>query len=247
MRLELASGVRRSWNLEITDCDFKLLFESLQAPEWAGPPSELGDGLYGDVIFPRLLEFMMSRPEMMQERQRALAGARGEVLEIGFGTGLNLAYYPAAVDRLAVLDPAEVLKETVDRRIAAAHMPVQKFRLDAQELPFDAGRFDCVVSTWTLCTIPKVETALREVRRVMKPGGAFLFLEHGRSDDEHVARRQDRWNWLQRVLACGCNINRPIDRLIGDAGFQLRTLERFRMPKMLRIAGEHYIGQAVPV
>jgi SAM-dependent methyltransferase len=125
-------------------------------------------------------------------------------------------------------------------------MPIEKFRLDAQELPFDAGRFDCVVSTWTLCTIPEVEAALREVRRVVKPDGSFLFLEHGRSDDERVARRQDRWNWLQRIVGGGCNINRPIDRLIGDAGFQLRTLERFRMPKSPRISGEHYMGQAVP-
>jgi ubiquinone/menaquinone biosynthesis C-methylase UbiE len=201
--------------------------------------------LYADVIFPHLLEFVMSRPHMMKERVRALAEARGEVLEIGFGTGLNLSCYPASVERLTVLDPADVLKKKVAQRIAAAAMPIEKMHLDAKELPFDAGRFDCVVSTWTLCTIPEVESALREVRRVLKSGGTFLFLEHGRSGDERVAMHQDRWNWVQRIVGVGCNLNRPIDRLVQDADFELRTLERFRMPKAPRIAAEHYLGQAM--
>jgi ubiquinone/menaquinone biosynthesis C-methylase UbiE len=201
--------------------------------------------LYADGIFPHILEFVMSRPHMMKERHRALADARGEVLEIGFGTGLNLSCYPTAVDRLTVLDPADILKKKVARRIAAAPMPVDKVQLDAKELPFDAGRFDCVVSTWTLCTIPEVEAALREVRRVMKSGGSFLFLEHGRSSDERVVQRQDRWNWLQRIVGVGCNLNRPIDRLVEDAGFELRKLERFQMPQVPRMAAEHYLGQAM--
>ncbi len=171
-------------------------------------------GLYVDVIFPHLLEFMMSRPHMMKERVRALAEAHGDVLEIGFGTGLNLSSYPTAVERLTILDPANVLEKKVTERIAAAPMPIEKVHLDAKELPFDAGRFDCVVSTWTLCTIPEVESALREVHRVLKSSGTFLFLEHGRSDDERVSRRQDRWNWLQQIVGVGCNLNRPIDRLV---------------------------------
>jgi len=201
--------------------------------------------LYADAIFPHLLEFVMSRPHMMKERVRALAEARGEVLEIGFGTGLNLSCYPTSVERLTVLDPADVLKKKVADRIAAARMPIEKMQLDAKALPFDAGRFDCVVSTWTLCTIAEVESALREVRRVLKSGGTFLFLEHGRSSDERVARRQDRWNWLQRIVGVGCNLNRPIDRLVQDAGFELRTLERFQMPKAPRVAAEHCLGQAM--
>jgi len=203
-------------------------------------------GLYADVIFPRVLEFLMSRPQMMKERVRALAGARGDVLEIGFGTGLNLSCYPAAVEQLTIVDPANILRKRVAKRIAAAPMPIEKVRLDAKELPFDAGRFDCVVSTWTLCTIPEVESALREIRRVLKSGGTFLFLEHGRSNDERVARRQDRWNWLNRIIGVGCNLNRPIDRLVQDAGMELRALERFEMPKTPRISAEHYLGKAVP-
>jgi ubiquinone/menaquinone biosynthesis C-methylase UbiE len=203
-------------------------------------------GLYDDLIFPHILDFVMSQPHMMAQRVRALAEVRGDVLEIGFGTGLNLSCYPAAIDRLTVLDPADVLKKRVAGRIAAAPFPIEQLRLDAKQLPFDAGRFDCVVSTWTLCTIPEVEAALGEVHRVLKPGGSFSFLEHGRSDDERVARRQDRWNWLQRLTGGGCNFNRPIDRLIRDAGFELPTLERFLMPKTPRVAGEHYLGRAVP-
>jgi len=202
-------------------------------------------GLYADLIFPHVLEFMMSRPHMMKERVRALAEARGDVLEIGFGSGLNLACYPAAVEQFTVLDPANILKKRVAKRIAAAPMPIEKVHIDAKELPFDAGRFDCVVSTWTLCTIPEVESALREVRRVLKSGGTFLFLEHGRSDDERVASRQDRWNWLNRIIGVGCNLNRPIDRLVTDAGLELRALERFQMPKSPRISAEHYLGTAV--
>jgi ubiquinone/menaquinone biosynthesis C-methylase UbiE len=203
-------------------------------------------GLYAKLIFPPLLEFILSRPRLMQERVRALADARGDVLEIGFGTGLNLSCYPATVTQLTILDPANVLKQKVAERIAAARMPIEKIHLDAKELPFDAGRFDCVVSTWTLCTIPEVDSALREVRRVLKPGGTFLFLEHGQSHDADVAKRQDRWNWLNRIIGVGCNLNRPIDRLVEHAGFELRSLERFQMPKAPRISAETYLGQAVP-
>jgi ubiquinone/menaquinone biosynthesis C-methylase UbiE len=203
-------------------------------------------GLYADVVFPRVLEFLMSRPHMMQGRFRVLAEARGDVLEIGFGTGLNLPCYPRAVDKLTILDPANILRKKVAQRIAAAPMPIEKVHLDAKQLPFDAGRFDCVVSTWTLCTIPEVDSALREIRRVLKPGGTFLFLEHGRSNDERLASRQDKWNWLQQIIGVGCNLNRPIDRLVSDAGLELRALERFQMPKTPRVAAEHYLGKAVP-
>lgn len=202
-------------------------------------------GLYADYLFPPLLDFLMSRPRMLRDRARALDGSFGEVLEIGFGTGLNLPYYPEAVERLVVLDPATMLKKRVARRISAARMPVEVAHLDAAELPFDAGRFDCVVTTWTLCTIEKVTDALSEIKRVLKPGGRYYFLEHGRSEDPDVARRQDRWNPLQRVIGVGCNLNRPIDRLVREAGLEIESLERYLMPKTPRIAAEHYRGYAV--
>ena len=182
----------------------------------------------------------------MEYRHRVLADARGEVLEIGFGTGLNLSSYPETVDKLTLIDPARLLPRRVQKRIAAARIPVERVFLDAEHLPFDAERFDTVVSTWTLCTIPDAAAALREIRRVLKPAGQLLFLEHGRSDDEQTARRQDRWNGVQRVIGCGCNLNRPIDRLIRDAGLEIRRLERFVMPGTPRIMAEHYLGSASP-
>ncbi len=201
-------------------------------------------GIYSDFIFPHLLELALGGRRPMEYRGRALADAQGDVLEIGFGTGLNLSYYPDAVKQLTVIDPARHLQRRVDRRIAAAHMPVERAFLDAERLPFEMERFDTVVSTWTLCTIPDVDAALSEVRRVLKPGGKLLFLEHGRSNDERISRRQDRWNGVQRVIGCGCNLNRAIDQLVTSSGLEINRLERFQMPGTLAVAAEHYLGAA---
>lgn len=201
-------------------------------------------GIYRRFVFPRLMEFVLSGRDAMDYRRQALEAARGEVLEIGFGTGLNLACYPGSVERLTLVDPEELLPKRVLKRIAQAPVPVETAQITAEHLPFDAERFDTVVSTWTLCTIPDVAQALTEIRRVLKPGGRLLFLEHGRSDDDRVARRQDRWNGLQRIIGCGCNLNRPIDRLIEASGLKTDRLERFLMPRTPRIAADHYLGSA---
>jgi len=201
--------------------------------------------LYRDVIFPRLLDLMMSQRRLMECRRAALAEASGDVLEIGFGTGLNLSCYPTGVSRLTVVDPARHLPAKVEKRIRQVDFPVERAYLDAARLPFDGGRFETVVSTWTLCTIPDVEQALREVVRVLAPGGKFIFLEHGRSADEQIARRQDRWNPVQKVVGCGCHLNRPIDRLIESAGLGIERLDRFTMPGTPAILAAHYTGIAL--
>lgn len=203
-------------------------------------------GLYRHFVFPRLLDFVMSRPHMMEQRQKVLAPAAGEVLEIGFGTGLNLSCYPSSVTKLTILDKTEFLPSRVQTRIAASTIPISKATLDAAELPFDAGRFDVVVSTWTLCSIDQIDRALVEIRRVLKPDGRLLFLEHGRSEDPKVARRQDRWNPVQRWIGDGCNMNRPIDQLIASSGLRVSRLERFEMPKSPRVLAAHYLGEATP-
>lgn len=203
-------------------------------------------GFYADRIFPYLMDWTLSRSRFHELRREALASACGSVLEIGFGTGLNLPYYPKTVTSLTVLDPADLLPAKVARRIAVASMPVEVMHLAAELLPFEANRFDCVVSTFTLCTIPDPVAALREVRRVMKPEAIFMFLEHGRSDDTRVATWQDRLNPIQRVIGCGCNLNRPIDRLIQQAGLAVAQLERERLPGVPRLVGEMYRGTARP-
>ena len=202
---------------------------------------------YGRVVFPRLMEWALSSDVCSAERRRALAGARGEVLEIGFGTGLNLAHYPAGasgVAALTIIDSADHLPDRVADRIAAAPFPVTRAQLDAERLPFPDARFDTVVSTWTLCSIPDPVAALREISRVLRPDGAFLFLEHGLSDRPEVARWQHRWNPIQRWVACGCNVDRPIDRLIADGGLVIRDLSRFVLPGEISVMGEMYRGSA---
>jgi len=201
-------------------------------------------GLYADYIFPYLMDWTLSRSRFHELRRQALASACGSVLEIGFGTGLNLPHYPGAVTKLTVLDPAVLLPARVARRIASASTPVEVTHLSAEALPFEDHRFDCVVSTFALCTIPNPAAALKEVRRVLKPGAAYLFLEHGRSDDARVAAWQDFLNPLQQRLACGCNLNRPIEALIREAGLQVDHLDRFRLEGVPRIVGEMYRGVA---
>lgn len=202
-------------------------------------------GWYRDRLFPHVLDWVMRQRPFDRERATTLADAAGDVLEIGFGTGLNLPYYPATVEQLTVVDPVELLPDRVQHRLAKAGRPVHIVRADAAAMPFDAARFDCVVSTFTLCSIPAVEAALAEIHRVLRPGGQLLFVEHGRSDDPRVARWQDRVNPVQRWLGGGCNLNRPIDRLITGAGLELARLERYLMPRTPRIMGEHYRGAAV--
>jgi len=184
-------------------------------------------GFYQRYVFPHILDFAMRG--MNPLRGDVLAPAAGDVLEIGFGTGLNLRHYPASVRRLCAVDPMNALKQRVAERIAAAPFPVERHQLRADgRLPFDAARFDCAAMTWTLCTIPDPVAALRELRRVLKPGAALLFIEHGRSDDARVARFQDRWNPIQNVIGGGCNVNRKIDALLLEAGFGFEKLERFK-------------------
>lgn len=203
-------------------------------------------GFYEKHVFPRFMDFTTGSKRIREEREKALAPAYGDVLEIGFGTGRNLPHYPEAVTSLEAVDPADMLPGRVARRIAEARVPVEVVHLGAERLPFQDGRFDCVVSTLTLCTIPDAAAALREVRRVLKPGGCFLFLEHGRSDEEGVARWQDRLNPLNRRVACGCNLNRPIDALVREAGLQIERLDRYALRGAPRVLAEIYRGVARP-
>lgn len=203
-------------------------------------------GLYGRYIFPRFMDAVMSKEPFQRQRREALKEARGTVLEIGFGTGLNVPHYPATVTWLTGIDLQNALPRRVEERSIQASFPIEVLRQSAERLPFDDERFDCVVSTWTLCTIRDVRAALREIRRVLKPTGALFFLEHGLSEDPRIVRWQKILDPFQRLFACGCHLNRPIDRLIREAGFTLERLDRFQMEEVPQPGGAMYRGVARP-
>jgi len=199
-------------------------------------------GLYGRHVFPRLMDLMLRRAEVGALRRRALARARGEVLEVGFGTALNLPHYPETVSRVVGLDPLDALGARVRQRIAQAPFPVEQVGLPADgRLPFEDGRFDTVVSTYTLCSIPDVTAA--ELRRVLSPGGELLYLEHGLSDDPRVARYQHRFNPIQQVIGCGCQLIRQPHTLVEQAGFGLVESDQW-VEAGPRILSEMYSGVA---
>ena len=202
-------------------------------------------GLYSTCIFPFFLDLMLDNETIRRERRETLAPLYGRVLEIGFGTGLNLPCYPRQVAELTVIDSERMLAGRVRKRIAAASMPVQQIKLDASgRLPFDDDSFDGVATTFTLCSIENVSAALAEIRRVLKTEGRYVFLEHGRSRDPQVAKHQDSFNPIQKIIACGCNLNRPIDRLIENAELEITKLERYLMPGLPRVISEAYRGIA---
>ncbi|HEY6085031.1 MAG TPA: class I SAM-dependent methyltransferase [Nitrospira sp.] len=203
-------------------------------------------GLYATYIFPRLMDWVMSGEEFHRLRTSLLKDVEGTVLEIGFGTGLNLAHYPHGILHLDVVDPAGFLPQRIAARIAAVPFAVQSHRNMAEALPFDDAQFDSVVSTWTLCSLADPQKALGEIRRVLKPNGRFLFLEHGRSRDQRIAAWQDRLNPIQNIIGCGCHLNRRIDKLITSSGLRIEALDRFQMETVPRLGGAMYRGWATP-
>ncbi len=198
---------------------------------------------YHHYVFPWLLDLAMSSPMLREPRDRALAPARGRILEIGFGTGRNLTHYPPTVRRIEAIDPDPDLDRLSLPRIAHAAIEVDFHHLNAEHLPFEDGRFDTVVSTFTLCSIPDVVHALGEVRRVLKPGGQFLFLEHGRSPDARVSRWQDRLNRRWMPLAGGCHLNRPVRPLIEGAGLEIGPVRNYYLKRAPKFVG--YLTQGV--
>ena len=201
-------------------------------------------GFYHHYIFPRVLDLAMSSRMLHQPRRRTLAHARGRILEIGFGTGRNLPHYPPTVKCIEAIDPDPDLDRLSLPRIAHAAIGVDFHHLNAEHLPFESERFDTVVSTFTLCSIPDVVQALGEVRRVLKPGGRFLFLEHGRSPDARVASWQDRLNGAWMPLAGGCHLNRPMRELIERAGLQIGPAQNYYLKRAPRFVGYLTEGMA---
>lgn len=182
-------------------------------------------GFYERRILPRLLDFAMSNRELRPYRERVVSAAAGEIVEIGVGSGPNLPLYdPARARSVAALDPSPPLLAMALRRREEALVPVELVEASAEALPFAAGKFDTAVVTWALCTIGDPQRALAELRRVLKPGGRLLFVEHGRAPDPGVARWQARLTPLWRRCSGGCHLDRPVEELVQGAGFRLETL-----------------------
>jgi ubiquinone/menaquinone biosynthesis C-methylase UbiE len=202
-------------------------------------------GFYAKHIFPHLVDHFLSSPQVMRARMEVLAHATGEVLEIGFGTGLNIECYPASILRITAIDPSQPMMKKADSRIRKSRISVDLHALSAEALPYPSERFDSVISTWTMCSIPQIEQALGEVRRVLRNDGRFVFLEHGLSPDKSVQQWQKTLRPLFRIAGGGCHPDRDIQGLIDGQGFAFERLKCFYLQDTPRIAGYLYSGVAV--
>ncbi|MEU4389928.1 methyltransferase domain-containing protein [Kribbella sp. NPDC023855] len=202
-------------------------------------------GFYSDRVVPRLVNLTCGAKVAEPLRRRVCQGLQGEVVEIGFGSGLNVHHYPETVTAVTAVEPSDVAWRLAEDRVMAAQLPVRRSGLDGQALPFDDDTFDSALSTWTLCTIPDAPAALRELRRVLKPGGSFHFVEHGLAPDEPVRRWQHRLEPMQRRLAGGCHLTKPIADLITDAGFTMTEVDIFYQKGAPKFLAAFTLGQAV--
>jgi ubiquinone/menaquinone biosynthesis C-methylase UbiE len=201
-------------------------------------------GFFSQVIVPRLCDFFMNKSLLARHRRPLLATAHGDVMEIGFGTGLNLPYYPKGVRKLTAVDPNPGMHRLAQKRIKQTRIEVDQHVLSGERLPFEDNRFDCAVSTFTLCSIEDVAQALREVCRVLKSAGTFLFLEHGLSPEPSVQKWQRRLNWLQVRLANGCHLDRNMKALVASQPFAAVDVEEFYLERTPKTHGYMYRGIA---
>jgi ubiquinone/menaquinone biosynthesis C-methylase UbiE len=202
---------------------------------------------YGNTLLPRLQDKAMNREGIREVRARVCAGLSGRILEIGFGTGLNVRYYPPEVSTVLAVEPSRVCMRLAEPRISAAHTPVELAGLTGEHLDLPAAEIDGALSTWTLCTIPDISAALSEVRRVLKPGGTFHFVEHGHAPDPKTARWQHRLDPLNRRVAGGCHLSRRISESIEEAGFAIEHLDTYYSEGEPKPWGYTYEGRAVKV
>jgi len=201
-------------------------------------------GWYARTVMPRLLDWVLDREALAAHRQKQLAPACGKVLEIGFGTGLNVPWYPAGVEHLTAVDSNPGMTRFAHERIILSPLVVEHRIGTAERLPMMNEAFDFVVTTLTLCSIPDVTRGLEEIHRVLKPGGRFLFLEHGLSPDPAVQRWQHRLTPFSKVLGDGCHLNRNIPDLITNQGFSVDSLETEYLEQAPKFSGFLYRGIA---
>jgi ubiquinone/menaquinone biosynthesis C-methylase UbiE len=197
-------------------------------------------------VVPRMVNLLCNTKATREIRERVCGRLTGEVVELGFGSGLNAPYYPAAVTTVHAVEPSDTGWRLAAKRVDASPVPIRRVGLDGQALPLEDDSVDDALSTWTLCTIPDAVAALREVRRVLRPGGRLHFVEHGLSPERAVARWQHRLDPVQQRLGGGCHLSRPIADLVEAAGFRLEQLDNAYEKGAPKPIGYLYEGVAAP-
>jgi len=205
-------------------------------------------GFYDNHILPRVLDFAMTRSSLDEQRQWIMKRARGDGLEVGFGTGVNLSYYPAQVKALTAIEPHAAVRDRAVKRIEKSGRtvtliarPIEKKQMLAE------GSFETILSTWSLCTIPDPAAAMKEIYRLLRPGGRFLFVEHGLSPDPDVATWQHRLSGLTRKWGGGCNLDRDIGKIVLASGLEIEPLEKFHLTSGMRVGSYTYRGVGIKV
>jgi ubiquinone/menaquinone biosynthesis C-methylase UbiE len=202
-------------------------------------------GIYGEHVLPRIVNLACGMKTNEPLRRRVCEELEGDVVEIGFGSGLNVPFYPDRVKRVAAVEPADLGWKLAEKRVSETSIPVERSGLDGQSLPFPDNSYDTALSTWTLCTIPDVATALGEVRRVLKPGGTLHFVEHGLAPDESVRRWQRRLEPIQKRAFGGCHLTRPVVEMLKGAGFTITELDEFYEDGAPKFLAADSLGSAV--
>ena len=201
--------------------------------------------LYDKYILPRLLNCACSAKPMIYQRQKVVPQAEGNVLEVGIGSGLNLPFYDKSkVKKIWGLDPSEELNRMASKVATEENLEVDFIISGAENIPLPDDHVDTVLITYTMCTIPEVEQANQEMKRVLKPGGKMIFCEHGKAPDPNIHKWQNRVNPFWKKIAGGCNLNRDIPDLIEASGFKLEKLETMYLPSTPKVAGYNYWGYA---
>jgi len=202
-------------------------------------------GPFDRFVLPRLIDWACSHDSIGEQRQIVVPKATGTVLEVGIGSGLNLPFYNrSTVKNIIGIDPGKAIIERGEERFATSDIPLEILVQSAEDLPLESNSIDTVLLTWAGCSIPDIDRALSEMRRVLRPSGQLVFCEHGRSNQPHIARQQDWLNKLWPYFSGGCNLNRDFARLIGNAGFDITELDTFYSMKAPKTVSFHFRGTA---